>query len=161
MRQSLRTRAIAIAVLGPVLLVACSPAAPSATSPSAAAAQPNPAGSTSGPTREDTQGAVTFEITPLNLLEPGATLDFAVDLTTHSVDLAWDLAELSTLTTDTGLRVASQAWPRSEGHHVEGVLSFPTETAEGRSLLAGARTLTLTIRDTDVAERTFVWNLSP
>ena len=38
-------------------------------------------------TRIDQQGAIIFEITPLNLDTPMDTLEFDVALTTHSIDL--------------------------------------------------------------------------
>jgi hypothetical protein len=107
----------------------------------------------------DAQGAVEFVVTPLNLGAPGATLDFDVSMNTHSVDLGWDLAAQSALTTDTGLDVAGQIWPIGSGHHYAGTLSFPVTTADGAALLDGATTLTLVIRGTDVPERIFTWNL--
>lgn len=144
--------------LGAVVLVACTPAAqPTTLEPAAARAETTAA---SGLTRSDAQGAVSFEVTPLDLVAPADTLDFAVAMSTHSVDLSWDLAQQATLSTDTGLQVTGSAWPISSGHHVEGTLSFPTRTADGRELLAGARALTLTLRDTDVPIRTFVWDVT-
>jgi hypothetical protein len=109
--------------------------------------------------RTDTQGAVEFVVTPLNLAAAGATLDFDVSMNTHSVDLGWDLAAQSVLATDTGLEVAGRGWPIGSGHHYEGTLSFPSNTSGGEALLVGASTLTLTIRDTDVAARVFIWSL--
>lgn len=111
--------------------------------------------------RSDDQGAVGFVVTPLNLDAPSNTLDFNVTMNTHSVDLAWDLAAQSRLVADTGLEVSGQSWPVGSGHHSEGKLSFPATTADGQSLLDGAKSLTLTISGTDVAERIFVWDLAP
>jgi len=108
----------------------------------------------------DKQGAVTFEVTPANLATPGATLDFNVSMNTHMVNLGWNLAAQSTLSTDTGRQVHGQSWPVGNGHHYAGTLSFPSQTADGASLLAGAKRLTLTISGTDVAQRVFVWDLS-
>ncbi|HUF39375.1 MAG TPA: hypothetical protein VMN57_12695 [Anaerolineales bacterium] len=105
----------------------------------------------------DEQGAVTVEITPLNLERPGATLDFQVSLETHSVELSMDLALLTTLTTDTGRTVAALAWDAPlGGHHVSGTLSFPAE-ADGTSVLDGAGTITLRLVEVDAAERVFTW----
>jgi hypothetical protein len=109
--------------------------------------------------RSDAQGAVEFVVIPLNLGAAGATLDFDVSMNTHSVDLGWDLAAQSILATDTGLEVTGQTWPVGSGHHYEGTLSFPATTAGGASLLDGAGRLTLTIRDTDVPQRVFTWEL--
>ncbi len=112
-----------------------------------------------GETRTDEQGAVVFEVTPLNLDSPRETLDFEVVMNTHSVDVAWDLAALATLRTDSGLEVQGTAWPVGGGHHYGGTLSFPATSADGKPILDGATVLTLTIRDTDVPERVFVWEL--
>jgi hypothetical protein len=110
-------------------------------------------------TRSDSQGAITIEVKPENLGNPGDTLVFEISLTTHSVDLSMDLAALSTLTTDDGRSVQATLWdaPRG-GHHVSGTLSFPA-SIDGAGLLAGAKTLTLTIKDVDVPQRVFIWNL--
>jgi hypothetical protein len=108
----------------------------------------------------DKQGAVTFEVTPSNLAASSATLDFNVSMNTHSVNLGWNLAAQSTLATDTGRQVQGQSWPVGSGHHYAGTLSFPAQTADGASLLEGAKRLTLTISGTDVAQRAFVWDLS-
>lgn len=107
--------------------------------------------------RLDEQGAVSVEITPLNLNVPGHTLDFSVALNTHSVDLGMDLAALATLTTDTGLELPASAWeaPRG-GHHVRGTLQFPSVQGE-TVVMAGVQRLTLVIRGLDAPERTFVW----
>ena len=147
----------------------------SPTSTSAAAA---PASATSRPTasaasataplalpadlpRSDSQGSVEFVVTPLNLSQPGATLDFDVSMNTHSVNLAWDLAAQSELATDTGREVKGQKWPVSGGHHVDGTLTFPAQTADGTALLAGAKKLTLTIQNAGAPERVFVWDFQP
>jgi hypothetical protein len=45
------------------------------------------------------------------------------------------------------------------GHHVGGTLSFPA-SVDGVSLLDGARVLTMTIRDVDIPERIFTWQLN-
>ncbi len=110
--------------------------------------------------RTDSQVSVEFVVTPLNLSAPGETLDFDVSMNTHSVDLSWDLAAQSVLSTDTGLEVKGASWPVGSGHHYEGTLSFPSKTADGKSLLDGAKKLTLTIRDAATPERVFEWELS-
>ncbi len=110
-------------------------------------------------TRTDTQGMVEIAVQPTNLSSPGETLDFEISMNTHSVNLSMDLATLATLTTDTGKTAQALKWdaPRG-GHHVTGKLSFPAK-ADGTFLLAGAKRLTLTIRDVAVPERVFVWEL--
>lgn len=107
----------------------------------------------------DDQGAVEVAVTPLNLNAPDGSLNFNVGLNTHSVDLSMDLALLATLETDRGLGVQAISWeaPRG-GHHVSGVLSFPT-TSDGKPLLEGASRLILRIQDMDAPQREFTWNL--
>lgn len=138
-----------------ILLAACAPAASNSN-------QPTPIQKTQSEsaTQTDSQGAVTFEVTPLNLNNPGDTLQFDVTMSTHSVELSMDLATLATLTTDTGATIQAILWDGpTGGHHVEGKLSFPA-SQNGKSVLAGAKQLTLTITNVDAPERTFVWELS-
>jgi len=111
--------------------------------------------------RTDVQGAVEFVIEPLNLNGAGDTLDFAVTMNTHAVDLGWDLAALSTLESDAGRRAAAISWPIGSGHHYGGTLSFPRLAADGADFLEGASVLKLTIRDTDIPERVFTWEIAP
>ena len=115
--------------------------------------------SDSATTRTDEQGAIIFEITPLNLASPTDTIEFDVTLTTHSIELSMDLASFATLTTDTGISMTSTLWdaPRG-GHHVEGKLIFPA-TKDGKPILEGATKLTLTILNVDAPSRIFEWDL--
>ncbi len=144
-----------------VLLSACSPAVrtqPAVSAPTETASATTQA-AIGGATRTDQQGAVVVEVTPLNLDQPGRTLDFRVSMETHSVDLSMDLATLATLATDTGLQVEAISWDGPlGGHHVSGTLSFPV-TAEGKALLEGASELTLTIRSVDAEARVFAWSI--
>jgi len=138
------------------LTAACTPA--TTTQPPALTSVPTAGASL---TRTDAQGAVTFEVTPLNLTANTSTLEFEVAMNTHSVDVGWDLAAQAVLKTDTGLEVVGQSWTPGSGHHYENTLVFPAQTAAGQPLLTAAQTLTLVIRDTDVPERIFVWQLNP
>lgn len=110
-------------------------------------------------TRTDQQGAITIEITPLNLDTPTNALEFDVLMDTHSIDLSMDLATLATLTTNTGVTVQATLWdaPRG-GHHVSGKLIFPS-IMDGKSIFEGATKLTLTILNVDVPLRVFEWEL--
>ena len=110
-------------------------------------------------TRSDVQGAVTVNVTPLNLDNPSDELEFDIALETHSVDLSMDLATLATLTTDTGITVQATKWdaPRG-GHHVEGTLIFPA-TKDGKAILDNASELTLMITDVDALSRVFQWTV--
>ena len=119
--------------------------------------EPDQAYWTEGQPRLDEQGAVSVEITPLNLNNAWKSIDFQVDMNTHSVDLSMDLAALATLTTDTGQIVQASLWDASlGGHHVGGKLSFPG-SAETGSVLEGAKKITLTLLNVDTPERVFVW----
>jgi hypothetical protein len=111
--------------------------------------------------RSDDQGAVEFVVEPLNLNGSGDTLDFSISMNTHSVDVGWDLAALATLETDAGVKVGAAAWPIGSGHHYGGTLSFPRVVANGDEVLAGASVMRLVLRDTDVPERVFTWELAP
>ncbi len=110
-------------------------------------------------TRMDDQGAIIFEVTPLDLNQTAESLVFNIVLTTHSIDLSMDLAATATLLTDTGVSVNSTLWdaPRG-GHHVEGKLIFPA-AQDGKSILDGATKLTLTITNVDAPTRIFEWEL--
>lgn len=146
-----------------VMLAACSSTSP--TSIPQSALTPGSSISTASTSddnlaRTDAQGSVEFVVTPLNLTSSGETLEFEVVMDTYSVELSWDLAAQSTLTTDAGLEVTGLSWPVGSGHHVEGKLAFPAKTADGKLLLEGAKILRLTIRDAGAPEHAFEWELS-
>lgn len=135
-----------------LILAACSAETP--------ATEPAPAESGSNSqTRSDGQGAVTVNVTPLNLDNASEQLEFDVALETHSVDLSMDLATLATLTTDTGITVQALKWdaPRG-GHHVEGKLIFPA-TKDGKAILDNASEVTVMITDVDALSRVFQWSV--
>ena len=144
-----------------LILAACS------ATPAPLPSDPAPAPVSSGNTaaqfdsamRSDEQGAIIFEVTPLNLDAPAETIEFDIVLTTHSIDLSMDLATLATFTTDTGVTVQATLWdaPRG-GHHVEGKLIFPA-TVDGKFILDGATKLTLTIVNVDAPSRVFDWGM--
>jgi len=110
-------------------------------------------------TQTDSQGAITIEITPVDLAASGVTFAFDVSLNTHSVDLSMDLAAAATLIADTGRSVAALAWDAPKGgHHVSGKLIFPA-LVDGTPLLEGASQLTLILTGIDAPERRFAWGL--
>jgi hypothetical protein len=130
-----------------------------ASSPTAAPTAATQNGPNEDLTRSDEQGAVVVKVKPLNLGNPGETLDFDVALETHSVELSMDLASLATLTTDNGRSVPAGKWDGpTGGHHVEGKLLFPANQG-GMPVLEDAIQLTLTLRNVDVPERIFTWDL--
>jgi hypothetical protein len=142
-----------------LVLAACSAATPASdqTPVQPASAATEPASPSNDLARSDEQGAVTVNVTPLNLDNPSDQLEFGIALETHSVDLSMDLATLATLTTDTGVTVQATTWdaPRG-GHHVEGKLIFPA-TKDGKTILDNATKLTLTITNVDAPSRVFEW----
>ena len=163
----MRTVLLLLVLFIGLLLAACAPtsaqpAQPSATTqvaPTSAPPTNGEANTGSDLTRVDEQSFVTVQVTPLNLVNPAGTIDFEVDMNTHSVDLAMNLAELATLSTDSGQKVIAQKWDGSgAGHHVTGKLLFPS-TVNGKPFLQGATKLTLTLRDVGAPERVFTWEL--
>jgi hypothetical protein len=150
----------AILILSLALSACSATSTPLQTDPQPATVSTEPPQADGGDlTRIDQQGAVTVNVTPLNLDNPSNQLEFDVALETHSVDLSMDLATLATLMTDTGITIQATLWdaPRG-GHHVEGKLIFPA-TQDGKSILQGATKLTLTIVNVDALTRVFEWEL--
>jgi hypothetical protein len=110
-----------------------------------------------GQTIVDSQGAVEVAVTPVNLNNPGETIDFEVSLDTHSVDLSMDLGALATLSTGEGRTVQASLWDAPlGGHHVGGILSFPASDVGG-PLLEGAEEIRLIISGLSAPERIFLW----
>jgi hypothetical protein len=108
-------------------------------------------------TQTDSQGAISVEITPEDLKTIGDSLVFDVSLNTHSIDLSMDIAQLSTLTTDTGAIIQATTWDATRGgHHVSGKLIFNT-VVDGKNLLDGVKGFTITITGLDVPSRQFSW----
>ncbi len=178
-RRTTRSLAVFISLaLLTLILAACTGAPSLATSiqaPAAAAEKPIaaptqppatmqiiPAAPAGNLTRSAEAGAVTVDITPLNLGDTAAaTLDFAVAMNTHSVDLGVDLAKLAALKVGDN-EIAAQTWqaPTGGGHHVEGTLRFPAKTADGKPLLADVPSFSVIIRNlAGVPERVFTWDL--
>lgn len=163
-------RSILLTLFALLTLLAAACATTPTLLPPAAAASPAPSDlaplPTNGPSaaggnldRVDQQGAVAIEITPVNLQASASDLVFDVAMNTHSVDLSVDLVSLASLSTDTGITVQATDWVGPHGgHHVSGELVLPARV-DGKSILAGARRLTLTIVNLDAPSRTFAWDL--
>lgn len=97
---------------------------------------------------------VRVEITPAQLL-PGQPATFKVEMTTHSVELNYDMVKLSTLKDDAGREYQAMKWDGDPpvGHHRKGVLEFP-------AIAKGAKSITLYIKNiAGVPERLFKWTL--
>ncbi len=111
--------------------------------------------------RVDRQGAVEMAVTPMDIGGGSdGVIRFEVTIKTHTVDLSMDLARLSTLATDLGMRLDAESWTGGSGHHVSGELDFPMYTPDGTPLIGDAQEIILTIRDVDASERVFVWQVS-
>jgi hypothetical protein len=110
--------------------------------------------------RVDSQGAVEVAVIPAGFdMDQDGMLSFEISMNTHSVDLSMDLAKLSILATDHGVILNESSWTGGNGHHVSGVLSFSARAADGSPIMVGAQKITLIIRDVEVPERRFVWDL--
>ncbi len=126
------------------------------------------AGASASPTgqatskRTDATGPVTVEATLLDPGKAGDRIRVEIVLDTHSAELdGYKLEALTTLRTDTGKAVQPLGLesPSGSGHHRKGVLVFPGKDAGG-SLLEGAKTLELVVRDVGgVKERALGWAL--
>lgn len=108
--------------------------------------------------RSDSQGAVEVTVVPLNLgLSEAEELEFEISMNTHSIDLSMDLARLSRLESDLGVRVAAGSWSGGSGHHVLGILRFPLRDSQGLAVLEGASLIVLRIEGVDAPVREFQW----
>lgn len=103
------------------------------------------------------EGQVSVSVEPLNgLSATDEVWQFAVILSTHSVDLNMDAAETFVLVGDTGeeYRVASWTGDPPGGHHRELVLEFPR-------IQPRPQTVTIIAKEIDgVPERRLLWNLA-
>lgn len=109
-------------------------------------------------------GAVEIKVTATNLQDTNAdTIDFAIELNSHSVELDLDLAETARLLVGDN-EMTSTAWETAspKGHHVTGVLRFARTTETGGTSLDEATEISLVISGLpgDV-ERAFTWEVNP
>ena len=101
----------------------------------------------------DEKASVTIEATPL-LLRGGDKTSFTVIFTTHSGDLNYDIVATSKLSDEKGNTYKALSWTGGKGgHHLSGVLSFPSISKEVKSV-------TLTIPQIDNKDRIFEWKLN-
>jgi len=105
--------------------------------------------------QSDNQKSVTVKVTPEEV-RFGEPVKFEISFNTHSVDLSFDPASISTLELDNDLVISPEEWDGAGpgGHHRSGVLIF-------KSIPSDTKSLKLTIRDVaGVPARTFVWDLA-
>lgn len=93
--------------------------------PSAGTGQPSVSGWDGSP-RSSNAGQVVIQVQPTKLGGDQDTWEFSVALNTHSVDLSYDLTQVSTLRCERGQEYRPLAWEGSPpgGHHRQGVLHF-------------------------------------
>ncbi|GIK37523.1 MAG: hypothetical protein BroJett011_13560 [Chloroflexota bacterium] len=107
-------------------------------------------------TQWNDEKAVRIEVTPLNLPQGGASLDFSVVFDTHSVDLGFDPVAISVLRDNTGREYPALEWKGDGpgGHHRSGTLRFEAPNPSPKSV-------EVVIRDVaKVPERAFRWSLT-
>jgi hypothetical protein len=107
------------------------------------------------PTQEISDNGVTIAITPVQLALGNNTTVFAVTLSTHTVDLDYDLVKLATLQIDEGPPLAAISWDGNQGgHHVSGILTFPSVG------VAAIHSINIVIREVaNVPTWAFAWQL--
>lgn len=105
-------------------------------------------------TQENEGGNVKIIVTP-KTLAVGEKPSFKIVFETHSVDLAFDVAQISSLVDEKGKVYNKSIWEGSEpgGHHREGTLTF-------NSVLSETKFVELIIKDVaGVSERKLKWDL--
>lgn len=123
----------AVAILTVLLLASCAGMQSGGERPSVSTAQPSPPTAETGqpPTsgwdlspRRDGAGRVVIDIIPLTLSDD--IWEFEVAFNTHSVNLGFDVMEISVLRCNQGQEYTPAAWDGSGpgGHHRSGVLKF-------------------------------------
>lgn len=99
-------------------------------------------------------GNVTVIVTPQELAISKPPI-FQIVFDTHSINLDFDVAQVSELHDDQGNTYGTPVWDGAPpgGHHRKGMLTFPTPL---KQVLA----ISLILKDmAGVKERTFVWKL--
>jgi len=100
------------------------------------------------------ENAVRVDVKPIQLAA-GKPAVFEIRLNTHSVNLAYDIAQISSIEDSQGKVYKATAWKGSSpgGHHRRGTLEFP-------GLKGNPQTIKLIIRGiADVPTRVFEWKL--
>jgi YHS domain-containing protein len=105
--------------------------------------------------KTDDQKRVKVKVTPQDILF-GEPIQFKIVFDTHSVDLSFDPAAISTLELDNNFVLRPEKWDGAGpgGHHRSGTLIFSSISKETKSLKLILRNIA------GVPERTFLWNLT-
>lgn len=102
--------------------------------------------------QEQSLGNVSVSIVPQELAL-GKEARFQVTFDTHSVNLDYDFAQLAKLQDSQGNTWQATAWEGDRGgHHLQGVLAFPTLSTE-------ANTVKLTLSGIDETSASFTWQI--
>ena len=104
--------------------------------------------------KANNEGAVSITVLPKIVSDTGA-LEFAVTLSTHSVELREDLTQASVLLDGNGREHMPISWngDPAGGHHRDGVLKF-------NPIVPVPQSITLQIRNVGgVDERSFSWKI--
>ena len=100
----------------------------------------------------DDQGAVVVEVTPI-VLNRASGVKFNLTISTHSVELDFDIAKIVQLVDDQGNIYKALSWTGGSGvHHLTGILTFPELSEKSKSIR-------LTISQIDKTDRIFKWDL--
>lgn len=104
--------------------------------------------------QEKEEAAVIVKVTP-KILKTGEKPVFEIEFTTHSVELAFDVAKISYLVDNNGNKINSSVWQGSSpgGHHRSGTLTFNTPLSQTdfvELMIQGVA---------GVEERKFKWNI--
>lgn len=104
--------------------------------------------------QENEGGNVTVTVKP-KVLKIGEKPVFELEFNTHTVDLNFDISQLTSLVDENGNDLNNAVWSGSGpgGHHRSGTLTFNT-------VLAQTKYVELVIKNvSEVPERKFKWNL--
>ncbi|MBI4065228.1 hypothetical protein HY409_02575 [Candidatus Gottesmanbacteria bacterium] len=106
-------------------------------------------------TQESSEASVTVSVAPRVLFIDERPV-FDVIFETHSVELAFDVAEVTTLVDQNGNDLGKSSWNGSSpgGHHRNGTLSF------AKPLPKSTQRVILTLKDiAGIAKRTYTWEV--
>jgi len=104
--------------------------------------------------RSSNTNSVGVDVVPVQLTS-GKTAKFEIRMTTHSVDLSYDMVAVSVLKDDQGREYRALTWNGSPpgGHHRSGELEFP-------AMANGVKSVTLYLKNiSGVPERIFEWKV--
>lgn len=105
--------------------------------------------------KEVNLGEVTVSVTPLRM-EAGEQAEFELKFDTHSLDLGFDLSEISALSDGSGNSYGDGIWEGSPpgGHHLEGKLKFE------KPILSSEENISLVFKDVfQGKEASFSWEI--